>query len=66
VKGPSGAEDGRGDGVLNEVSKEGVNAVSPGTRAIARRSWHSELVGIYPPRDSGPCEAHTHTRLSRN
>jgi hypothetical protein len=51
VEGLSGAEDGRGDGVLNEVSKKGVNTVSPGTRAIAPRSWHSELVGIYPPRD---------------
>lgn len=35
----------------NEASKEGVNTVSRGTRAIAPRSWHSELVGIYPPRD---------------
>lgn len=37
-EGPAGAEDGRGDGVLNEVSKEGVNTVSPGTRVIAPRS----------------------------
>lgn len=32
---------------MNEVSRECVKTVSPGTRAIALRSWHSELVGIY-------------------
>ncbi|MEU1873916.1 hypothetical protein [Streptomyces sp. NPDC019793] len=45
------SRDGRGAGVLDEFSKECVNSVSPGTRTIARRSWHSELVGIQEPRD---------------
>ena len=44
-----------------------MNAVSPGTRAIAPRSWHAELVGTYQLRgELRPCEAYTHTRLSRN
>lgn len=42
-------------GVLNEVSKECVNPVPPGTRTIAPRPWPSELVRIYLPRDElGP------------